>query len=316
MRLEFLMCGSPTDAFWSQAAMFRVGLDALGGAYASARQALCLGAPGEQSIPDRWRPWFERIEVQWTDEAEYRERGGHAQNSALYGMSDSSADLSIICDADTLLLRPLPDEFLERSTAAPAVSGVIAHYPPPLSAYPGTPVRSLAGADQLWDALSEEILGRPIVRPYGYTLLKGSVRAGERCPFYVNHGFIAGPPGSIAALGDQVQQILPQVRGILDNDFCYQLAIPYALERAGIDHHVLPMRFNYPLDPVCDRLYPREVCDIRVAHYLRPELFDRHRIFAETEAFHRFMTLPLVESNEVFRDAVRRLTDGRFPFPE
>ena len=30
----------------------------------------------------------------------------------------------------------------------------------------------------------------------------------------------------------------------------------------------------------------------------------------------RFMTLPLVESNEVFRDAVRRLTDGRFPFPE
>ena len=250
------------------------------------------------------------------DEAEYRERGGHAQSSALYGMADSSADLSIICDADTLLLRPLPDEFLERSTAAPAVSGVIAHYPPPLSAYPGTPVRSFAGADQLWDALSEEILGRPIERPYGYTLLKGTARAGERCPFYVNHGFIAGPPGSIAALGDHVQQILPQVRGILDNDFCYQLAIPYALERAGIDHRVLPMRFNYPLDPVCDRLYPREVRDIRLAHYLRTELFDRHRIFAETEAFHRFMTLPLVESNEVFRDAVRRLTDGRFPFPE
>ena len=85
------MCGSPTDAFWSQAAMFRLGLDALGGAYASARQALCLGAPGEQSIPDRWRPWFERIEVQWTDEAEYRERGYHAQSSALYGMADSSA---------------------------------------------------------------------------------------------------------------------------------------------------------------------------------------------------------------------------------
>jgi hypothetical protein len=45
-------------------------------------------------------------------------------------------------------------------------------------------------------------------------------------------------------------------------------------------------------------------------------LLDRHRIFAETEAFHRFMTLPLVESNEVFRDAVRRLADGRFSFPE
>ena len=146
MRLEFLMCGSPTDAFWSQAAMFRLGLDALGGVYASARHALCLGAPGEQPIPDRWRPWFERIEVQWTDEAEYRERGGHAQSSALYGMAGSSADLSIICDADTLLLRPLPDEFLERSTAAPAVSGVIAHYPPPLSAYPGTPVSVLRGS--------------------------------------------------------------------------------------------------------------------------------------------------------------------------
>ncbi len=147
-----------------------------------------------------------------------------------------------------------------------------------------------------------------------YTLLKGTARAGETCPFYVNHGFIAGPPGSIAALGDHIEQILPQVRGILDNDFCYQLAIPYALERAGIDHQLLPMRFNYPLDPVCDALYPREVCDIRLAHYLRTDLFDRHRIFAEAEAFHHFDD-SASGSNEVFRAAVRRLTGGRFPFP-
>ena len=93
-------------------------------------------------------------------------------------------------------------------------------------------------------------------------------------------------------------------------------AIPYALERGSIPHRTLPMRFNFPNDPRFDRRYPVELDNILLVHYLRTRLFDRHTLFTDEAQFARFMTAPLKGSNHAFRDAVRRLSGGRYPFRE
>jgi hypothetical protein len=312
MRIEFLMCGSPTDAFWSQAAIFRRTLTFLGEPYSSSRFVLCLGAPGGRvSIPTRWSRWFRDIEVRWANEEEYRRDGDGAQAHELFRLLDATADLSLICDADTLLIKPLPTAFFDDMRKSPAICGVLAHYPPPLTPYPDSGKSAPSSSMLLWDTLADQILGGPLPMPYSYSL----VTQPEPCPFYINHGFVAGPPTLLRRLGVELDDVLPVVRSVLDNDFYDQIGIPFAIARGGLPCRVLPMRYNFPNDPRADERYPDELEHVVLMHYLRTTAFDRHCILADTDAFSRFMSLSLTGSNRVFQDHVRRLTDGQYPWP-
>lgn len=311
MRIEFLMCGSPTDAFWSQAAMFRRTLAFLGETYSSARLVLCLGAPGRVAIPSRWTRWFRDIEVRWATAEEYRRDGDGAQAHELFRLLDATADLSLICDADTLLITPLPTQFFDDMRTSPAICGVVAHYPPPLTPYPGARTLPLSSSRLLWKTLADSILGGSLPMPYSYSL----AATPQPCPFYINHGFVAGPPALLQRLGAELDDVLPVVRSVLDNDFYDQIGIPFAIARGGLPCRALPMRYNFPNDPLADERYPDELEHVVLMHYLRTTAFDRHRILADADAFSRFMSLSLTGSNRVFQDHVRRLTGGRYPWP-
>lgn len=311
MRLEFLMCGSPTDAFWSQAAIFSRSLSFLGPPFASARFVLCVGAPdGRVPLPDRWVPWFRDIEVRWAEMDEYRRDGDGAQGHALFRLIDTTMDVSVICDADTLWIRPLPAAFFDRMREAPAICGVPAHFPPSLISDRGTAQTPLASHMLLWERLADEILGCPLPLPHRYSLLPEP----EPCPFYINHGFVAGPSPLMQSLGRELDRVLPAVRDTLDNDFYDQIGIAIAVARSGLPCRMLPMRFNFPNDPLADERYPDELENVVLMHYLRTTAFDRHRIFAGPAAFARFMELPLTGSNRVFQEHVARLTGGRYPW--
>jgi hypothetical protein len=304
LKLEFLTCGDANSAFWSQAALFRLALNSLGEPYSSARQVLSVGTTGQEDrVPKQWEPWLTGVEIDWVEESQKCLR--------LYQLAQPTADLSIMCDADTLLLKPLPQSFLEEAIRRPAISGVIAHYPPPLLHYEGSPSRPLTSVASMWNALARRILGRPMEMRYRYTMLDDD---SERAPFYVNHGFVAAPAELMHEMGRHIGEILPDVQYVIDNDFCFQIAIACAVERGSLAHRTLPMRFNFPNDPICDRRYPEDLVNVVLIHYLRTTTFDRHRILADAEAFGAFMNLPLNGSNETFRDHVRNLTGGMFPF--
>jgi hypothetical protein len=304
MNLEFVLCGSPTDAFWSQAAMFRLSLDSLGDVYRNARLAFCVGASRRVSLPERWKPYFKNIEVIWVDEREYLREGDRVQSDLTY-RAVSYADLSFNCDADTLLLRPFPDGFLEQLYASPAIYGVIAHYPPPIAANP-----ALRDDCALWSALGEHIISRRLSLDHRYTLLDEL----KPCPFYVNYGFVAATPKLFRQLHEQLRIVEPQIRDVLDNEYYGQLGVAVAVERASLATKALPMRFNFPNDPIADQLYPHELANVVLIHYLRTKHFDRHKIFANQQEFERFMAAPLSGSNFVFREYVRTLTGGQYPF--
>jgi hypothetical protein len=74
------------------------------------------------------------------------------------------------------------------------------------------------------------------------------------------------------------------------------------------------MSYNFPNDPVADKLYPQELNSISVLHYLRTDKFDRQKIFVSKKNFEKFLSLRLTGSNKIFQEFVKYLTGGKYPF--
>src|SRR5439155_11151886 len=76
----------------------------------------------------------------------------------------------------------------------------------------------------------------------------------------------------------------------------------------------LPLRFNFPNDPVATERYPEELENAVVFHYLREDEFDRQQIFRWRETYSVFLARPLNPANARFRDSVRTLFGEEYPF--
>jgi hypothetical protein len=311
VKLEFFVCGSPNAAFYSQAAMFRLALDSFGGDFARARLVLCIGALDRPALPARWEPHFRNIDVQWASRESFLEHGDGSYH--VYNLLDPGADLSFVCDADTLPLRPLPADFLASLVAEPAIAGVLAHRMPPRFDARGNDLRHL-DVRGFWKHLGREVVGAEPDVCHEMTLPLVATDAPDPCPFYLNYGFIASTPALLRGLHQHLDVVQPRIRAVLDNDFYMQLGIPMAVLRGALPTRTLPMRYNFPNDPLADARYPDELAQVVVMHYLRTERFDRHRIFATAQDFNAFLALRLEGSNAVFQAFVRALTGGRYPF--
>jgi len=306
-KLEFLICGSPNDAFWSQLAMFRLSLNSLGSDFRSARLVLVVADLERVPLPDRWRPFFTDIEVRWAPVESYLDYGdgeGH-----LFTLIDPTADITFLCDADTLLINELPTDFLENIIRDPAICGVIAHIAPPKVDKFGHDYKNLAN-DEFWHQLSQHVLGREIVLPYQYTLRP---QLGH-CPFYINYGFVVGTPDLLMELHRNLSIVQPAIRKWLDNDFYGQLGIALGVESGNLPTRALPMRYNFPNDVRAEERYPEELTNVLVIHYLRRQIFDRQQIFSNEANFDAFMSIELAGSNAVFQRRVRDLTNAIYPF--
>jgi hypothetical protein len=307
MKIEFLIPGSPTDAFYSQAAMFRLGLDSLGGMYSRARVALCLGAPSPTSLPARWRPHLDRVEVCWAP-SDYFQRDGHP-GTYRYDILDPACDFSVLCDADTMLVAPFDDRDLRDFASRPAVRGVIAHFPPPRVDDAGRNYSALS-PEGFWQFLAERTLGRSLQLNHFHTLTE----APTACPFYVNYGFVLGQHALLSRLGREVSNMLPRIRQTLENRFIDQIGLSLGCAAAQIPVDDLPMRFNFPNDLNADAKYPGELAHVKMIHFLRTDRFDRGKIFASAEDFQAFLQLDLCGSNRLFQQRVREITAGLYPF--
>lgn len=287
--------------------MFRLALDSLGGMYERARVALCLGAPAMVPVPARWRPYLRRVEVLWAP-TECFMQDGHA-GSFRYDVLDATCDLSILCDADTLPIRPFPPADLEQFIERPAIRGVIAHVPPPLVDDAGHNY-SACGPDGFWQVIARRILGAEIPLTHSHTLKADA----PPCPFYVNYGVVIGSFAMLHRLRVALRDIRPQAYEVLSNRFVDQVALTLGCVAAGLPTETLPMRYNFPNDPVAEARYPDECADLLIIHYLRLRDFDRHTIFVSAEAFSEFLSLRLDGSNRVFQERVMAITGGAFPF--
>ena len=301
--LEFAIPASPNAEFCAQIAFFRLSLDRLGGAYKSARVIAVFGASEITRLPQDWLGQYENLDIIWAHPAEFDASNVYAQGELRFECFSREADIACFCDADTVLVRPIP-EMIERVSTEPALYGSIAHASP------------FADANG-WQDVFQTVLGRPPPLDYAYTLSEPEAEngGGSSCPFYVNQGVLFGTPELFRQLGRGYRDLRRRFLSHYDDlFFSGQISITLAIYDQAIPHVAIPMRYNFPNDPEADSRYRSELDYIGFLHYLRIAAFDRQKIFTSKEAFDAFLDLHLTGSNRVFQDHVRRVTDGVYPF--
>ena len=304
MKLDFLIPASPTDGFFSQIAFFKLCLNALGSHYESARLVAVFGDHQTETIPQEWRAYFDAIEVEWAHLPGAVNEDHRAQHDRRFEVIRSHADIAILCDADIAVLRPF-DSLLDQLIDKPALAGVIAHYH-----FPWPP--RVRDPDRQWSALANAVIGKDVARPHRYTLMKPE-RA-QATPFYINYGMLAAPPALFEEFYPRDLQLRPKIAQFLGHWWAPQVSVPLTCADLDLPTRALPMRYNFPNDPIADRLHSEELERIVFLHYLRTNRFDRAKVFASESHFNAFLTADLKHSNECFREHVLVLTGGRFPF--
>jgi len=305
LKLEYLICGSPTDAFFSQIAFFRLCLNRLGKTYRKARLVAVFGDQMKEVIPNRWRPYFKNIEVHWAHEIGAENPNHVLQHNRRFDLIDPSADVSFICDADVAVLRPM-DDLVSELISRPKLAGVIAHYHFPWGGREGDP-------DEDWRELSEGVLGKEIARPFTYTLTPDEL--GQRAPFYINFGMLAGTPDLLARFHNRDMVIRQEVAKYLGDWWAPQVSLSLTCADLELATQCLPMRYNFPNDPKAVEFHPGELEQVVFLHYLRREHFKREEIFVNESAFQEFLSMPLSGANAEFQTFVKTATSGSFPFP-
>lgn len=311
--IEFHIPANPTPSFFSQIGMFALSLREFGAPYSIAPIHVSLRHSERVPIPDAYglAECRDQLRWHWITEKEAAEH----RDSRWSVIGDS--EFVCMSDADTLLVRPI-DELLQRLRDSPAVAGVVVHYPQ----FDSTKERNVR---QGWDFAAQKLLGRSIAFSCRHTLQQRGAVDNET-PFCPNHGFVIGSRELMRSLGAEIGDLRkrfldlypvppnespPQMRY-----YSAQIALALAIEKKGITWRELPMRYNWPNDMVADSLYPEEIPQIRVVHYLRTATFQRERVFCERESFYRFLEASFSEAgDQILQDRVRTLTNGGFLGP-
>ena len=78
-------------------------------------------------IAEPWKSALERVETHWVSPEAFEADGFLATGNKRFKLISNDADLSVICDADTMMMRPFAPELLDH-LGTELVAGVIAHY--------------------------------------------------------------------------------------------------------------------------------------------------------------------------------------------
>jgi len=306
-RLCFHFAASPNDAFYSQIAMFRLSLDALGDFYEKSTIIITFGEKQKQPIPNRWQNYLSKnVLTNWAKPQQFQQWHYHAQLDARWIVDHCDYDFIFFMDADTLFINRI-DDLLINLMQHPAISGTIAHNHPPIF--------ENDNPQKVWQDLADRFIQKKLEFNYRYTLIGIKPDPFSFCPFYINFGVIGMPSAIIALLATTYLNIRPKISDHIRNPFfAGQITLALAVAKLDLPVQALPMRYNFPNDSRADRLQINELHDARIIHYLRTANFDRHQIFTSPEDFHRFLKLTLVGSDKKLQDRVAFITKSEYPF--
>ena len=307
--VAILVAASPTSAFYSQIAALKVALWRLPWSRWQPSLHVYLGGPRESGALQRWQAHLGGAELHWTTAEKYARDGDWAQSDDALADAPPNADVLLAMDADTFPVGDI-EPVLEHVDRCGVVAGVIAHYPP----FPNVDGR--VSVREEWRRLARGLLDAPLECSYAHTLSGSDVDASQRAaPFYLNFGVVFFPRDGFGAIASRYLAIRPGLMSRMANpDFSGQAALTLAIASARAKTWALPMRYNFPNDPIAERLYPAELQQAAIFHYLRTDFFDRHRIFVSQVEYANFQALPLAGVNGHFQQAVRTIIGDRYPF--
>jgi hypothetical protein len=307
-KVAFLIPGSPSQAFLSQVAAFRLALGRLRWTRWEPSVTACLGGTPDIAAFDRWAPHLAEVATLLVPAAEVAATPHHyAQIDALYRWAPRDADVLVRLDADTIPVDDLED-VLDHVAEEGCIAGVIAHY-----AFPGW--RGLT-ARQAWLRVAQGLVEAPLDFAHAYTLADRRAPPDEiATPFYLNDGVVFLARAAFEHFAPSYLRLRPRLMDRLPLPyFAGQVALALAVAETGIPASALPPRYNLPNDDLALALFPAEVEAACIVHYLRTERFDRQRIFADAAGWDAFMAAPLDGVDAAFRDMLRRRLGEAYPF--
>lgn len=306
-KVAILIAASPTAAFYSQVAAMCRCLRQLNWSRWRPSVHVYVGGLHDRRVYDEWLPRLGGVKFIWASDERFARDGDWAQSDDVFRFAPHDADILLAMDADTLPVADLED-LLDRVDGAGAIAGVIAHYPFPL--HGATSLR------QTWTDLARGLVNVPLEFTYAHTLLPGDAPEEQRLtPFYLNFGVVLFPRAVFEDVSAHYLRIRPRLmERMADPDFSGQVALTLALTAAGVKTLALPMRFNFPNDPVADAMYPEELANVAIFHYLRTNHIDRHRLFVDAEQYRSFLRRALTGSDRSFQASVRAMLGPEYPF--
>jgi hypothetical protein len=326
VKVAVLVAASPTPAFYSQIAMLDLAFRKRQWRRWKPTLHAYLGGHRDPAADAWWFPRLRGVELHWTDDSDFERDGDWAQSDDVFRRAPADADAFIAMDADTLLVGNLED-VLDVVVDTGSVAGVIAHYPTVLnfaydvrtaefSVLPANPRFPWDSVRDVWARLADGLTAAPMSFTFAHTLMPADAPPEHLLtPFYLNFGVVLFARAAFAAIAEPYLGMRPTVmRRMYYPDFSGQVALTLAIADAGVRTEALSMRYNFPNDPVAERMYPEELANVVVYHYLRTAAFDRHEIFVDAARYARFLDAPLSGVNRRFRDAVREIAGPAYPF--
>jgi hypothetical protein len=324
-RVAILIAASPTPSFYSQVAVLNLALRKLTWSRWQPSVHVYLGGRWDLDAYAEWRPHLRDVNINWVSDTRFSRDGDWAQSDDALRCAPRDVDVFLAMDADTFPVAPL-EAILDRILETEAIGGVIAHYPTVLgfafdtrtssfSIRPGPPFPE-ASLRAAWNRMGQDIIDVPLDFAFSHTLMRPESPADHRVtPFYLNFGVVFFPKVVFDEVTLRYLEIRPKLMDRLpEPDFSGQAALTLAIAAAGVKTLALPMRYNFPNDPVAEDLYPRELENVAVFHYLRTFRFDRHSIFTTARQYSDFLDLRLTGVDRVFQQSVRDVIGSDYPF--
>jgi hypothetical protein len=305
-KFAVLVPGSATHAFFSQVAAISVALRRLDWTRWEPSLYFFAGGSPDAAALERWLPHLPDVHIAFTSSTRFAREGHWAQGDDVFREAPRDAEVFLHMDADVLPVAPFED-VLDHVAETGAVAGAITHYPAPIDR--SRPSR------EAWQELADDLIDAGALDfSFSHTLLATETNDAS-CPFYVNFGVVFFAQPAFERVGTTYLSLRPQVQPRIEEpDFSGQVALALAIAREDAPTWALPMRFNFPNDPLAEQMYPAELENARLFHYLRTDEFDRQRIFADADEYAAFLNLSLTGVNARFRAHARRLLGDAYPF--
>lgn len=319
--IEFHLPASPnTPSFFSQIGMFALSLRELGPPYSEALIHVSIGHSERLPIPVDYyglKECRDQLRWHWVTQEEFAQKSIFAQGENRFRVIGDS-EFVCMSDPDTLVVRRF-DELLQELRDRPAIAGAVIRVPQ----FPRTKDRTVR---QGWNYTAQMLLGRSIAFPCRHAFAEGPDTVDDETPFCVNCGFVIAPRELMCDLRQDFFDLRKKFVDLLPafpneerppmNHYSPQIALALAIAKNQTPWRALPLRYNWPNASDAARLYPEEIPEIRVLHYLRTTELQRNRIFCERESFEQFMQARFSEvGNQLLQERVRKLTNGVFLGP-
>jgi hypothetical protein len=96
-------------------------------------------------------------------------------------------------------------------------------------------------------------------------------------PPYYNYGFVLGTREAMGSIAGTVEEDYRTAAAYMKTDLAAQAGLALSIVRHQVAYASLPMRFNMWSWPAYLRAFPEEFSDLRLLHYLHPEVFSKSR---------------------------------------